>query len=97
MPVLTSTIDRRSEEFQSNHAAMTERLVEFEQLMELSRQGGGPKYVERHHQRGKLLARERIELLLDRDTPFLEFSSLDCWGTDFPIGANLVTGIAVVS
>ena len=97
MPVLTSKIDRRSEEFQSNHAAMTERLAEFEQLMESSRQGGGPSYVERHHQRGKLLARERIELLLDRDTPFLEFSSLAGWGTDFPLGANLVTGIGVVS
>ena len=36
--------------------------------------GGGPKYVERHHARGKLLARERIELLLDPDSPFLELS-----------------------
>ena len=38
--------------------------------------GGGPKYTERHHQRGKLLARERIELLLDEDAPFLELSPL---------------------
>ncbi len=95
--MLTSKIDTRSTEYLSNRAAMIERLTEFEQLMNTSRLGGGPKYVERHHSRGKLLARERIELLLDRDTPFLELSSLAGWGTDFPIGANLVTGIGVVS
>jgi len=97
MPVLTSNIDQRSDEYRSNHAAMTEKLSEFEQLMETSRRGGGPKYVERHKRRGRLLARERIELLLDRDTPFLELSSLAGWGTDFPIGGNLVCGIGVVA
>ena len=43
--------------------------------------GGGEKYVERHHERGKLLARERIELLLDPGSPFLELSPLAAWGT----------------
>ena len=46
--------------------------------------GGGEKYVDRHHARGKLLARERIELLVDRDSPFLELSPLAGWGTDYP-------------
>jgi acetyl-CoA carboxylase carboxyltransferase component len=55
--------------------------------------GGGPKYVERHHRRGKLLARERVELLIDEDSPFLELSPLAAWGTDFPVGASVVTGI----
>lgn len=55
--------------------------------------GGGPKYVERHHKRGKLLARERVELLVDEDSPFLELSPLAAWGTDFPVGASVVTGI----
>ncbi|USX52167.1 acyl-CoA carboxylase subunit beta [Lentzea sp. HUAS12] len=55
--------------------------------------GGGPKYVERHHRRGKLLARERVELLVDEDSPFLELSPLAAWGTDFPVGASVVTGI----
>ncbi|SFR28495.1 Acetyl-CoA carboxylase, carboxyltransferase component [Lentzea waywayandensis] len=55
--------------------------------------GGGPKYVERHHKRGKLLARERVELLIDEDSPFLELSPLAAWGTDFPVGASVVTGI----
>ncbi|WP_245679109.1 acyl-CoA carboxylase subunit beta [Actinomadura hibisca] len=58
--------------------------------------GGGEKYVTRHRKRGKLLARERIELLLDPDSPFLELSPLAAWGSDFPVGASVVTGIGVV-
>ncbi|MDT7790350.1 MAG: acyl-CoA carboxylase subunit beta, partial [Pseudonocardiales bacterium] len=41
----------------------------------------------------KLLARERVELLIDEDSPFLELSPLAAWGTDFPVGASVVTGI----
>ncbi|MDR8411191.1 acyl-CoA carboxylase subunit beta [Nonomuraea sp. 3-1Str] len=58
--------------------------------------GGGEKYRERHRRRGKLLARERIELLLDPDSPFLELSPLAAWGSDFPVGASVVTGIGVI-
>lgn len=59
-------------------------------------EGGGQKYVDRHHSRGKLLARERVELLLDPGAPFLELSPLAAWGSDFPVGASVVTGIGVV-
>ncbi len=62
-----------------------------------ARAGGGPRYAERHRSRGRLLVRERIELLLDRDAPFLELSSLAAWGTGFTVGASVVTGIGVVS
>ncbi|MBT2230542.1 acyl-CoA carboxylase subunit beta [Nonomuraea sp. NEAU-A123] len=58
--------------------------------------GGGDKYVERHRKRGKLLARERIELLVDPDSPFLELSPLAAWGSEFPVGASVVTGIGVI-
>ncbi|NUW36098.1 acyl-CoA carboxylase subunit beta [Nonomuraea sp. SMC257] len=58
--------------------------------------GGGEKYRERHRARGKLLARERIELLLDPDSPFLELSPLAAWGSDFHVGASVVTGIGVI-
>jgi acetyl-CoA carboxylase carboxyltransferase component len=58
--------------------------------------GGGDNYVTRHRERGKLLARERIDLLLDRDTAFLELSPLAGWGTDDPLGAGLVTGIGQI-
>ncbi|MBS4754482.1 acyl-CoA carboxylase subunit beta [Nocardioides sp. zg-ZUI104] len=56
----------------------------------------GGKYVERHRARGKLTARDRIELLLDEDAAFLELMPLAAWGSDFPVGASLVTGIGVV-
>jgi acetyl-CoA carboxylase carboxyltransferase component len=58
--------------------------------------GGGEKYVERHHARGKLLPRERIELLVDEGSAFLELSPLAGWGSDFAVGASVVTGIGVV-
>src|SRR5262249_20787751 len=55
------------------------------------------KYVDRHRGRGKLLARERIELLLDEDSAFLELSPLAGYGTEYPVGGSVVTGIGVVS
>ncbi|MBD8871147.1 acyl-CoA carboxylase subunit beta [Nocardioides donggukensis] len=58
--------------------------------------GGGEKYLARHHARGKLLPRERIELLVDEGSAFLELSPLAGWGSDFTVGASVVTGIGVV-
>jgi acyl-CoA carboxylase subunit beta len=97
MPVIPTRVDPRSESFQRNRAGMRERLAEMEGLLAQSRAGGGAKYVERHRARGKMLARERVELLLDRDAPFLELSPLAAWGTEYPVGASVVTGIGVVS
>ena len=51
----------------------------------------------RHRDRGKLPVRERLALLLDPDSPFLELSPLAAWGTDFTVGASVLTGIGVVS
>src|ERR1700689_1114322 len=65
--------------------------------LELARAGGGPKYAQRHRPRGRLLARERIELLVDRDSPLLELSSLAAWGTGVAVGGSIVTCIGVVS
>src|SRR4051794_41405285 len=75
---------------------MTEQLGRHDEQLAVANGGGGLKYVERHRQRGKLLARERVEALLDLESPFLELSPLAAWGTDFPVGAGLVTGIGVV-
>ena len=58
--------------------------------------GGGEKYVDRHHARGKLMPRERIELLIDEGSAFLELSPLAGWGSDFTVGASVVTGIGVI-
>ncbi|HEX6523680.1 MAG TPA: carboxyl transferase domain-containing protein [Streptosporangiaceae bacterium] len=73
-------------------ARLAELDAEYARLPEV----GGAKAVARHRARGKLLPRERIELLLDRDAPFLELSPLAAWGTEHPLGGSLVTGIGVV-
>nr|WP_240918698.1 carboxyl transferase domain-containing protein [Rhodococcus sp. 14C212] len=75
---------------------MTAELAALETEHAKALAGGGEKYVRRHHERGKLLPRERIELLLDPDSPFLELSPLAAWGTEFPVGGSTVTGIGVV-
>ncbi|HEX9504992.1 MAG TPA: carboxyl transferase domain-containing protein [Acidimicrobiia bacterium] len=67
-----------------------------EQLL-LACMGGGPRYADRHRSRGRLLARERIGLLIDRGSSFLELSPLAAWGTSFTVGASIVTGTGVVS
>ena len=90
-------IDTNAESFRANREAMSVLLQELEAQLALARAGGGERSVARHRQRGKLLVRERIELLLDQDAPFLELSPLAGWGTDYAVGGGLVTGIGVVS
>jgi acetyl-CoA carboxylase carboxyltransferase component len=79
-----------------NREAMLEKLAELDAEHAKAVGGGGQKYVDRHHARGKLLPRERIELLVDPGSAFLELSPLAGWGSDFSVGASLVTGIGVV-
>ena len=76
--------------------AMLEKLASLDAEHAKAVAGGGEKYVERHHSRGKLLPRERIELLVDEGSAFLELSPLAGWGSDFTVGASVVTGIGVV-
>jgi acetyl-CoA carboxylase carboxyltransferase component len=95
--VLVSSVHRSDPTFAANSAGLEQLLAEHEEQLELVRGGGGERYVERHRARGKLTARERVELLLDPESPFLEFSALAAWGSDFHVGASLVTGIGVVS
>lgn len=75
---------------------MLERVADLEKQHAVALAGGGAKAVDRHHERGKLTARERIELLVDDDSAFLELSPLAGWGTDFAIGGSVVTGLGVV-
>jgi acyl-CoA carboxylase subunit beta len=97
MSVLASRLDQASETYRANRSANLQLLEEIAEQLAKARAGGGPKYVERHRARGKLLARERVELLVDRDGPFLELSPLAAWGTDFPVGASGVTGVGPVA
>ena len=96
MPVLADRLDRGSPESSTNRAALLDALAHHDQQLDLARCGGGEKYVERHHARGKLLPRERIELLVDRGSPLLELSPLAAYGSAFPLGASVVTAIGVV-
>src|ERR1700689_982997 len=96
-PTLVSHLNLSSEAYRENRTAQLAVLAQLNEQLDLVRSGGGDRYRARHHQRGRLLVRERIELLLDRDAPFLELSSLAAWGTDFTVGASIVTGIGVVS
>jgi acetyl-CoA carboxylase carboxyltransferase component len=95
--VLTSRLDTSGEEYERNRAALLEQVEALRTAQAQAVAGGGETYVARHRGRGRLLARERIELLLDPASAFLELSTLAAWGTDFAVGAGIVTGIGVVS
>jgi acetyl-CoA carboxylase carboxyltransferase component len=96
MTALRSVLDEGSVTYQANRDAMLAKLAEIAAEQAKAIAGGGPKYTDRHRARGKLLARERIELLLDPGSPFLELSPLAAWGTQFAVGGSVVTGIGVV-
>ncbi|MFD9337809.1 acyl-CoA carboxylase subunit beta [Streptomyces sp. NPDC060028] len=96
MTRLGTTVDPHAPDHVGYRAAALERLAALDAEHAKALQGGGEKYTARHKQRDKLLARERIELLLDPDTPFLELSPLAAWGSDYPVGASMVTGIGTV-
>lgn len=99
MSVIQSTIDPKSDEFRENYAAMKQLADELHERLALARQGGGEKGQRKFAERGKLLPRERLELLLDPGTPFLEIAPLAAWEmyNDESPGASGVNGIGVVS
>src|SRR6478736_2136114 len=99
MSVLRSHLKPQSPEFQGNrkhHEALTKQLREH---LDAVRRGGSEQAVALHRSRGKLLPRERIERLLDPDTPFLELSALAAGGLydDEVPSAGIVTGVGVIS
>jgi acetyl-CoA carboxylase carboxyltransferase component len=97
MTVLTSDVDATSETYLKNREVQSAAVAALDEQLQLVAGGGGELYVKRHHDRGRLLARERIELLIDRDAPFMELSALAAWGTEFNVGAAIITGVGVVS
>ncbi len=76
MTVLQSTLEPNADTYAEAASAATHGSTRSTLNSPKRLAGGGPKYVERHHARGKLTARERIELLVDPDSPFLELSPL---------------------
>ncbi len=98
MGILESRVERQSGEFQANSAYFQELLGELRARTEQVRQGGGPESIVRHRKRNKLLARERVQLLCDPNTAFLELSPLAAWDmyeNDAP-SAGIITGVGVV-
>jgi len=94
---LRSHVDTTSDTYASNRAGLSTLLRHHDAQVALALAGGGERYNARHRARGKMLARERVDLLIDRDSAFLELSPIAAWGTEFQVGASMITGIAVVS
>src|SRR5258708_39480313 len=97
MRSIKSIANPQSASYQANYAAMTASLDRLRKELARSTRGGGEQYVKRHLARGKLLPRERIEMLLDEGSYFLEIAPLAGIGMDneFP-GAGVVGGIGLV-
>ena len=103
-PVLRSHVDTRSPEFLANREAFLAALAQIDDLNAQVVAGGGTsdadknaRTVARHRGRGKLLPRERLALLLDPGSAFLELAPLAGWGTDDALGTGLVIGIGRVN
>src|SRR2546425_5504132 len=98
MGTIETRIDRNSPEFQENTHYFQQLLDQLNERILQVQQGGGEDAIARHRKRNKLLARERIQVLCDPDTPFLELSPLAAWDmydNEAP-SAGIITGIGLV-
>ncbi len=99
MFTLKTKIDTSSEEFRTNKKEFLKLMDQFRNRLEENTNGGSERAVNKHKERGKLLARERVNLLIDPNTPFLELSPLaafDQYDNGFP-AAGIVTGIGIIN
>src|SRR5467141_2014256 len=99
MGAIRSKLDPGSEEFQANARAMAGLVADLRAKVEYTAQGGEESARAKHLARGKLLPRERLRLLLDPGSPFLELSPLAAFGVyeDEAPGAGIITGVGLVS
>jgi acetyl-CoA carboxylase carboxyltransferase component len=95
---IESKVDPNSTAFKENKTAMEQAVGQLKERLDIVRKGG-PDYMHRKHaERGKLFVRERLKLLLDPDTPFMEFSQLAAWDmydNEHP-SAAIITGIGII-
>lgn len=98
MEPIESRIDTSGDEYKKNYERYEKLVQDLNKTLSWAMKGGGDEGIKLHKSRGKLLARERIEELLDPDTPFLEFSTLAAYGLydNMAPGAGIVTGIGIV-
>ena len=104
MPALETKLNARSADFQANAAAMRALVDDLGEKVAKSAAGGGDTARAKHVKRGKLLPRDRVQMLLDPGTPFLELSPLagyamypDRDGSDSAPCAGVITGIGRVN
>lgn len=98
MPILQSNINVKDEDFRSNHAHMSAQVIDLQEKVASIMLGGGEVARERHLARDKLLPRDRIEALIDKNSAFLEISQLAAWEVykDFVPCAGVIAGIGKV-
>jgi acetyl-CoA carboxylase carboxyltransferase component len=96
--LLTSQVERDGELFARRRDRMTALVEELRERTAQVAAGGGEASMERHRSRGKLPARERVDLLVDPDSAFLELSALAAWDVydNAAPSAGIVTGVGVV-
>jgi 3-methylcrotonyl-CoA carboxylase beta subunit len=99
MPVIESKLDPRDATFARNRDAMTALVADLAAKVAIIEQGGGETACAKHVARGKLLPRERVRVLIDPGSPFLEFSQLAAWNMydDNIAAAGVITGIGRVA
>ncbi|KAK5710384.1 hypothetical protein LTR17_018910 [Elasticomyces elasticus] len=96
-PVGESTARLRGPQFQANRKSWEPLMERFEAMSKAAMAEGAEKYLNRHQERGQLLARDRISLLLDPDSPFLELCPFAGVGQrDVPPCGNLIAGIGSI-
>ncbi|KAL6055091.1 methylcrotonoyl-CoA carboxylase [Balamuthia mandrillaris] len=97
VPRFKSKLNPNSPEFQKNYAEMQQVVAQLHERLHESLGQGEQRHIERHLRRGQLLGRDRLELLLDQDSPFLELMPLAGWGQDnMTLGGSIVAGIGLV-
>jgi 3-methylcrotonyl-CoA carboxylase beta subunit len=99
MPTLETQLNSRSADFQANAEAMRALVADLQAQIAQAAQGGGEAARAKHTARGKLLPRDRVQMLLDPGTPFLELAPLAAHGLyngDAPC-AGVIAGIGRVS
>ena len=98
MEVIESNINTSSKEYKENFRHYELLVKDLKEKIALVQKGGGEEKIKLHKSRGKMLARERIEALLDPDTPFMEFNPLAAWDmydNKAPC-AGIITGIGII-
>ncbi|KAF9288661.1 Acetyl-coenzyme A carboxylase carboxyl transferase subunit beta 2, partial [Mortierella alpina] len=92
-----SKINTKSPEYIANYKEMLEMVDQLNERLEEATFQGADRLLELHHKRGSILARDRLELLLDDDSPFMELCPLAGYGQDdMTIGGSQVAGIGLV-